>query len=304
MEEALQSLLGVGVTNLKKSYGGGCINKGSVYKTMDGKKMFVKFNSKEGADLMFKGEFEGLKAIGDTETVRVPVPIVTGSTKNSQHFLAMEFLNDLSQVFNTDSEASRTLGSNLADLHLHNLKSGKPINKFGFHINTSCGFILQDNTWTDDWITFITERRLQQQIDLLSKTKSECPLKKKIVDDYWPRLKLKIPKLFDGIKVMPSLLHGDLWSGNAALATPKPAIFDPAAFYGHSEYDLAITTMFGPFPKGFYKAYYEKIPKPEGYDAREKLYQLFHYLNHWNHFGSSYNTVTENTFETLLDAVG
>lgn len=28
------------------------------------------------------------------------------------------------------------------------------------------------------------------------------------------RLKLKVSDLFEGVEVLPSLLHGDLWSGN------------------------------------------------------------------------------------------
>lgn len=67
-----------------------------------------------------------------------------------------------------------------------------------------------------------------------------------------------------------------------------PIIFDPASFYGHSEYELAIAGMFGGFGGSFYNAYHEKIPKAAGFAKRQQLYQLFHYLNHWNHFGGGY----------------
>lgn len=38
--------------------------------------------------------------------------------------------------------------------------------------------------------------------------------KKLIIEKYWPQLKKIIPKFFEGIKIKPSLLHGDLWLGN------------------------------------------------------------------------------------------
>ena len=33
--------------------------------------------------------------------------------------------------------------------------------------------------------------------------------------ELWSELQLKLGKLFDGVNVQPSLVHGDLWSGNA-----------------------------------------------------------------------------------------
>ena len=57
--------------------------------------------------------------------------------------------------------------------------------------------------------------------------------------------------------------------------------FDPASFYGHHEFDLAIAGMFGGFSRAFYDAYHKEIPKQKGFDKRHQLYQLFHHLNHW-----------------------
>lgn len=73
-----------------------------------------------------------------------------------------------------------------------------------------------------------------------------------------------------------------------AESSDGPVIFDPASFYGHSEYELAIGGVFGGFGSSFYNAYHEKIPKTAGFAKRQQLYQLFHYLNHWNHFGGGY----------------
>lgn len=101
-------------------------------------------------------------------------------------------------------------------------------------------------------------------------------------------LQLKIPELFCDLDIVPALLHGDLWGGNVAEDSSGPVIFDPASFYGHSEYELAIAGMFGGFSRSFYSAYHSEIPRAPGFEKRLQLYQLFHYLNHWNHFGSGY----------------
>uniref|UniRef100_A0A2S2PX58 Protein-ribulosamine 3-kinase, chloroplastic n=1 Tax=Sipha flava TaxID=143950 RepID=A0A2S2PX58_9HEMI len=296
MESELENLLNVSVKKLNKSVYGGCINSGSVYQTENNKILFVKENSKPGSDKMFHGEFEGLKAISNTNTVQVPNPIATSCTSSGQQFIVMEYLN----MTSLDAKCSSKLGSQLADMHLFNLQERSSINQFGFHVETCCGFIPQKNTWTDDWITFFVENRLEYQIQLLQSSSEYSLNNKNVIESHWTRLKKVIPKFFDGIEVKPSLVHGDLWSGNVAQSNLKPVIFDPAIFYGHHEYDIASTMLFGGYSKDFYDAYFKKIPKANGFDNRMLLYNLFHYLNHWNHFGSGYINSTMNTFEKLL----
>lgn len=79
-----------------------------------------------------------------------------------------------------------------------------------------------------------------------------------------------------------------------------PVIFDPSSFYGHSEYELGIAGMFGGFNRSFYSAYHEKIPQAPGFETRNQLYQLFHYLNHWNHFGGGYRGSSIRIMKNLL----
>ena len=90
--------------------------------------------------------------------------------------------------------------------------------------------------------------------------------------------------------MLPSLLHGDLWSGNVGEISSEPVIFDPGSFYGHSEFEFGIISMFGGFSKAFYDSYFAVLPKQRGFDVRNRLYELFHNLNHWNHFGSGYKS--------------
>ncbi|XP_013361464.1 PREDICTED: fructosamine-3-kinase isoform X4 [Chinchilla lanigera] len=111
---------------------------------------------------------------------------------------------------------------------------------------------------------------------------------------------VKIPDLFRGLEIVPALLHGDLWSGNVAENDEGPIVYDPACFYGHSEFELAIALMFGGFPRSFFTAYHQKLPKAPGFDRRLLLYQLFNYLNHWNHFGREYRSASLGAMRKLL----
>ena len=107
--------------------------------------------------------------------------------------------------------------------------------------------------------------------------------------------------MIDVDAIRPSLLHGDLWSGNySADADGNPSIFDPACYYGHHEADLGITRMFGGFGPDFYDAYHEVIPKADGFAKRAMLYELHHHLNHYNIFGSSYRGGALSLMNRLL----
>ena len=82
--------------------------------------------------------------------------------------------------------------------------------------------------------------------------------------------------------------------------TPQgPVVFDPAAYYGDREADLAMTELFGGFPREFYDSYDEAFPLPAGYQQRKHLYNLYHLLNHLNLFGRSYLGQVEQTLGLL-----
>ncbi|GCB65612.1 ketosamine-3-kinase isoform X4 [Scyliorhinus torazame] len=287
---------------------GGCISQGQSYETDSGR-VFVKINHKSQAKKMFDGEMAGLEAILKTSTVRVPKPVKVISLSDGGAVFVMEHFD-----IHSLNRYMATLGEQLADLHLHNatLKEqqrkdahtvGKGpgqsemqyVNKFGFHIATCCGYLPQHNDWQSDWVNFFTRQRLQVQLDLIEKEYADREAR-----DLWSKLQLKIPALFHDMEIMPALLHGDLWGGNIGQVEDGPVIFDPASFYGHSEFELAISGIFGGFGTGFYTAYHNKIPKAPGFEKRLKLYQLFHYLNHWNHFGSGYRGSSVSIMKALI----
>lgn len=148
----------------------------------------------------------------------------------------------------------------------------QPAPHFGWARDNYIGSTLQKNAWCDDWAQFWRERRMRPQLEMAGFDVDVGAL------DQW----------LENHKPQPSLLHGDLWSGNVGFTQTGPVVFDPAVYYGDREADLAMTELFGGFPREFYQAYDEAFPLAEGYDKRKHLYNLYHLLNHLNLFGRGY----------------
>jgi fructosamine-3-kinase len=110
---------------------------------------------------------------------------------------------------------------------------------------------------------------------------------------------VKLDRMLEGHEPQPSLLHGDLWSGNVGFTAEGPVVFDPAVYYGDREADLAMTELFGGFPREFYEAYNEVYPLSAGYEERKHLYNLYHLLNHLNLFGGGYLGQVKATLRRL-----
>lgn len=308
------------LTKLPGTTGGGCINTGSAYKLDDDAEsiVFIKECTKENSIEILAGEFASLEAIDKTGCIKVPKPkvVISDPQNDKKTVLVMEYL----QMESLSRSGQKELGEKLARLHQHNLhlkeqddkKKGfigkydnnqeeEYVKKFGFDATTCCGSIAQNNEWHHDWISFYSRNRLELQVQMLLESNGDREL-----NDLWSQLQVIIPKFFVYFdeepknRIFPSLLHGDLWSGNAAqLKDDGPVVFDPASFYGHSEFDLAITEMFGGFNRSFYDTYFVQIKKTPGWDKRLQLYQLFHYLNHWNHFGSGYRKQSIQILKSL-----
>ena len=168
--------------------------------------------------------------------------------------------------------------------------------QYGWHRDNTIGATPQINTETGDWIAFWRERRLGFQLKLAQSRGHGGRL---IAGG--ERLLDALPSFFRGRSPLPSLLHGDLWSGNAGrTADGEPVIYDPAAYYGDREADLAMTELFGGFPRSFQDAYRSEFPLDPGYETRKQLYNLYHVLNHLNLFGGGYGVQAERMIGQLL----
>lgn len=225
-----------------------------------GAERFLKLNEARFQDA-FAAEADGLAALR-AAGLRAPEPVSHG-VAGGEAFLLLEFLAL------EGKEDFAALGRMLAEAHR------RPGPRFGWHRDNTIGATPQQNGWCDDWAEFWRQRRLRPQLELAER--NGFALAAPDVD-----------ALLRGHSPHPSLLHGDLWRGNAGFTPEGPVVFDPAVYYGDREADLAMTELFGGFPREFYEAYDEAYPLEDGYETRKHLYNLYHLLNHLNLFGRSY----------------
>ena len=259
---------------------GGCIHRCFVLEG-HGRKFFAKINDRSQLD-NFSAEADGLMALSGAGG-RVPSPFRSGSTEK-EAFLLLEYLDLLG---NGDYAA---LGRVLAVVHS---TRGE---QYGWTRNNYIGTTPQVNALSRSWSDFWRDARLAPQLELAGRNGLGGALLKN-----GEKLLAALPQLLAGHAPAPSLLHGDLWSGNAAfLADRSPVLFDPAVYFGDREADLAMTELFGGFPKEFYAAYREAAPFDRGYAVRKDLYNLYHVLNHANLFGGGYAAQAERMIERLL----
>jgi fructosamine-3-kinase len=256
------------------SMGGGCINQSFKVETNAGI-FFMKWNSACKPD-MFVREAESLTALKKAagEFLVIPEVFAAKPVDSNPGFLVLEYLSPGFSAANDEK-----LGRGLAVLHQFRHE------KFGFYHDNYCGATLQNNVWADDWATFFKDNRLGFLLRLIQ---NERPLPAKEVQVY-EKLLLKIPDLLPTGSI-PALIHGDLWSGNYWSATKGPALIDPASYFAEREMEFAIMTLFGGFSSRFYDAYNETYPLLPGWKTRNKLYQLYHTLNHYYLFGGGYQS--------------
>ncbi|ESW06985.1 hypothetical protein PHAVU_010G092700 [Phaseolus vulgaris] len=264
--------------------GGGCINLASRYDT-DAGSFFVKTNRSIGSS-MFEAEALGLEAMYETGTICVPKPYKFGPLPNGGSFIIMEFIQ-----FGASRGYQSELGKKLAEMH----KAGKSSKGYGFDVDNTIGSTPQINTWSSDWIQFYGEHRLGYQLKLLLDRFGDRAIYEK-----GQRLVKSMGRLFANVVIEPCLLHGDLWSGNiSSNRNGEPVILDPACYYGHSEAEFGMSWCAG-FGGSFYDSYFKVMPKQPGFEERRDLYMLYHYLNHYNLFGSGYRSSAMSIIDDYL----
>ncbi|MCR4712878.1 MAG: fructosamine kinase family protein [Treponemataceae bacterium] len=305
LASALTGLFGNSVAILHTDrISGGDINKAYGITLNTGDHIFMKANEKDNI-AFFTTEAAGLQAIADTNTIKTPKILCTGTDDGEYtgySFLMLEYINST----NCRKDYWETFAQELAAMHSANTEGfvtkladdkpdapvphGTPATtatapvpaQFGFYRDNFIGATPQKNTPAISWCNFFRDCRLVPQF--------------RAADSYFtPENRSKITKLLDNLDQFliepehPSLLHGDLWSGNVMTGSDgKALLIDPACYTGHREADLAMTELFGGFPPKFYEAYREAAPLQAGYKDRRDLYNLYQLLNHLNLFGSSY----------------
>lgn len=175
-------------------------------------------------------------------------------------------------------------GHLLADLHK------RSADHFGFEYNNFIGRLHQKNGQHKDWVDFFRKERLIPQIEMAydahhidSKVQGQFEI-------LFTKLNTLVPP------EAPSLVHGDLWSGNFLVSSDsRPVLIDPATHYGHRETELAFTHLFGGFDQLFYKSYQECYPLSPGFEERIEIHNLYPLLVHLNLFGAAYLSGIRNT---------
>jgi len=250
---------------------GGCIHNAQKVVTNKGN-YFIKMN--QASDLnMFKTEYSGLELLRDTGEIDVPEPIACG-VRDGQAYLLLNFINSNSRK----SSFWNDFGRALANLHKNQCND-----RYGLFYDNYIGRLDQFNEFSEDWISFFIEQRLKVQLKLAFDNRY-------IDRAYLAKCTLFYQKLPELLPVEPpSLLHGDLWSGNFTTGEEgQPVIIDPAVYYGHREIELSFTQMFGGFDRQFYRSYMEAYPLEPGFESRVEIYNIYPHLVHVNLFGSSY----------------
>jgi fructosamine-3-kinase len=233
---------------------------------------------------MFEAEAKGLMILAENSIFTIPYPYKYGRCQGKAYLL-LEFVSAIgkNQTYWAD------LGEQLADLHKNTYQ------KFGLIFNNFIGELPQSNELMDSWVSFFIEKRLKVQAGLayyngLIGQKLLLSFEKlyKILPDILP-------------EESPSLLHGDLWSGNLLVGNVgEPCLIDPAIYYGHREVEIAFTQLFGGFDKQFYEAYQYVYPLYPNFQERVDIYNIYPLLVHTNLFGTSYLSSVENTLKKFV----
>lgn len=255
---------------------GGDINE-SYYVRSQKHTYFIKCK-KHPPQKFFQLEALGLEKIRKTNSIATPQIYGIGE-RDGYGYLMMEWIHG-----KKTGQTGEWLGRGLAEMHKHKGPG------FGFQEDNYIGLLPQKNSYISSWIDYYREFRIEPQITLAVQKELLPTSTQKKLDKLLTHLDQWLPK-----DCIPSLLHGDLWGGNWLPGyNGKPYLIDPAIFYGHHEFEIAFTELFGGFPSNFYESYQEVFPLSPNYEERKALYQLFYLLVHLNLFGISYLSSIEN----------
>jgi Fructosamine-3-kinase len=249
--------------------------------TTPNKRYFLKVQPNNDGSF-YDHEIAGLKLM--QQAVNAPQVISSGTFKNNGYLLM--------QYVDFGSGNQYDLGKMVAKLHeVHN-------DKFGLDHSVINAKNPKINNWQSNWGDFFVNQRLEV---LAQKVRD-----KGLWNDYRQNLLTELETLiletYRELPVVPSLLHGDLWSGNVGFTSKgEPILFDPDVFYGDREMDLAMTLLFGGFSQEFYNGYESEYPLDKNWQKRIPWYQSYYLLAHLNLFGESYGASLENALENGLD---
>ena len=270
-----------------QALGGGCSQQAWKLTLSDGRHLFAK----QGKADMLQAEQRGLAALhamADPADLVVPEPLELLPTASDSALLLLPWLDLVGS-----NQAS--LGRGLARLHRESAARGQ--GGFGWDTDGFIGLGPQPAGWRHGWGEAFVDLRLRPQLRLAR----GCGFQGD-ADTAWLEA---LSALLDQHHPCPSLVHGDLWGGNAGVsADGRGVILDPACWWADREVDLAMTHLFGGFSRSFYDAYMQEWPLDPGASERIAIYNLYHLLNHANLFGGGYRRQSVEAIRQLQRRLG
>ncbi|KAI1356445.1 Fructosamine kinase-domain-containing protein [Xylaria sp. FL0043] len=242
---------------------------------------FMKISRGHHGREALKGEYGATSAIYAIKPDFCPKPIAWGTLESDQdsHFYICKFYDFVDGLPRPELFCAK-----LAELHSSHTS---PDGKFGFPMVTYNGNLPQDNTWSDSWEHFFASG-LKHVLKIREERGGQCHELDELLPDMFEKV---IPRLLrpletGGNTIKPSLVHGDLWCGNAAITDEESEdgiVYDPASFWGHNEYELGNwRPERNKFSQKYFNAYHSHFPKSqpvEDYDDRNALYAMRFNLN-------------------------
>ena len=236
---------------------------------------FIKRHSLHGSSAV-AAEAEGLEKLREfiqsNNIMNLAIPKVLGVYDDR---MELEYV----ESFSASEDHMMKLGAALAKMHRIECQH------YGYESDNFIGLNPQPNYLTEDWGTFFFKERLCYQVAMVRDTTIKHRLYDALVS-----LEPALTLFLNQNVRHPSLVHGDLWSGNVLFNQTGCWLIDPAIYFADREVDLAMTELFGGFSKAFYRAYDEHYPRTDAYSIKATAYNLYHYLNHYNLFGDQYLT--------------
>lgn len=190
-------------------------------------------------------------------------------------------------------QAWEALGEGLARLHR------QPQKAYGWARDNYIGLAPQPNRWCDNWGEFFVRDRLGYQVSRVADADQRSRF-----GEVLARCGDTLMDWLNSVCDHPSQLHGDLWNGNVLFDARGPWLIDPAVYCGDREADMAMTEMFGGFGAAFYRGYDRQFPRSSEYGIKREVYNLYHYLNHYNLFGGGYLAGCHDGFATIEAIAG
>lgn len=260
--------------------GGGSINE-SYHVQYGDQQLFCKTNSATKFPHLFQCEKKSLELIAKQTTIHTPI-IIDHFEAQDQQFLLQQWIKE----GNRTEEFWRKFGEQLAALH-------KVTHAYhGLSEDNYMGSVPQQNTPHKLWSEFFVAMRLMPMI-------KRCVDKNQLDKNHLAQLdtvQKRLSSIFE--EESPSLLHGDLWSGNfMCIEDSEPVLIDPAVYFGHRSVDLGMTTLFGGFHPTFYEAYHHHYPLTSNYKEQWEVCNLYPLLIHLFLFGSGYLPQIERTLK-------